>query len=134
MITDQLVQTFIDTVHSWEGVESYPHRFGGTEFKLGKVEIGHIHHRNGMLDIPFTVKLREALVSEDQTRIHHLLHDSGWTTFYIRDEAGLQQGLWLMRLSYLQKLSRRKTVSPDEIAAMDMSSAVQQAAFPKQAS
>lgn len=125
------IQPFVEAVSDWEGVENEPHRFGGTEFKLGKVEIGHIHHGNGMVDIPFTVKMREALVSEGKTGIHHLLRDSGWTTFYIRDEADLQQALWLMRLSYLQKSSRRQPVDPDEIEAMNLSQQVRQAAFPR---
>ena len=115
------MQTFVETVSEWDGVEGHPHRFGGTEFKLGKVEIGHIHHGNGMVDIPFTVKIREELVREDKTGLHHLLQDSGWTTFYIRSEDDLQQAIWLMRLSYLHKASRRQSIDPEEIDAMNLS-------------
>jgi len=125
------VQTFVDTVRAWDGIESEPHRFGGTEFKLGKVEIGHIHHSNGMVDIPFTVKIRVALVDEGQTSVHHVLPDTGWTTFLIRNEADLQQALWLMRLSYLHKRGRRNAVERSEIEAMDLSHQVQQVAFPR---
>jgi len=128
---NQFVQAFVDTVRSWDGVEGHAHRFGGTEFRLGKVEIGHIHHGKGMVDIPFTVKIREALVSEGKTGVHHLLQDSGWTTFYIRSEADLQQALWLMRLSYLHKVSRRHPIDPDEIKAMNLADAVRLAAFPQ---
>ena len=31
------------SVTSWVGVEAHPHRFGGTEYVIGKREIGHIH-------------------------------------------------------------------------------------------
>ncbi len=102
-----LVQQIIDTVSAWEGITPEPHRFGGTEFSLGKVEIGHVHH-SGLVDIPFTKKLREALVADGQAQVHHLLVDSGWISFYLRKPGDEAQALRLMRLSYLHKRSRRQ--------------------------
>ena len=49
-------------VLSWEGVEVHPHRFGGSEFRLGKREIGHIHG-NWLVDIPFPKKIRDEVVA-----------------------------------------------------------------------
>ena len=43
---------------SWPGVEAHPHRFGGTEYRIGKREIGHIHG-DALVDIPFPTKVRE---------------------------------------------------------------------------
>ena len=57
-------QRIIDIVSAWDGIEAQPHRFGGVEFALGKVEIGHIHPDMELVDIPFTKRTREALVSE----------------------------------------------------------------------
>ena len=35
-----------DEVVSWEGVTIAPHRFGGIEFRVGRLELGHLHgHR-----------------------------------------------------------------------------------------
>jgi hypothetical protein len=101
------VQKLIDKVSAWEGIRANPHRFGGVEFNLGKVEIGHVHG-NGMVDIPFTRKLREQLVNAGEAEPHHLLSDSGWITFYMSDDEDVGQALRLMRLSYLQKVARRK--------------------------
>lgn len=42
----------------------------------------------------------------------------------------LQQAIWLMRLSYLQKTSQPKSVDATELARMSLSEAVQQATFP----
>ena len=95
------------------------------------MEIGHIHNYNGMVDIPFTVKVREVLVKEGLADYHHLLKDSGWITYFVRDENSLQHAIWLMRLSYLQKTSRRNPVDPHEINAMNLSNNLKQAAFPK---
>lgn len=84
-----------------------------------------------MVDIPFTVKMREILVAEALAQTHHLLYDSGWITFYIRDDISLQQALWLMRLSYLQKQSRRNAINPEEISRMKLSADLKAASFPR---
>lgn len=102
-----LVQQIISAVSAWDGITPEPHRFGGTEFSLGKVEIGHIHH-NGMIDIPFTKKLRDALIADGQAEQHHFVPDSGWISFYLRKPEDTAQALRLMRLSYLHKRSRRQ--------------------------
>jgi hypothetical protein len=131
MSLTELVSRFADTVSQWEAIEPEAHRFGGTEFKLGNVEIGHIHRNNGMVDIPFTVKIREVLVAENLAEPHHLLHESGWITFFVTDEKSLEHGLWLMRLSYLQKRSRRHALDDAELGTMNLSEALKAAAFPR---
>ena len=100
------MQSYLQALHNniaaWEGVAHYPHQFGGTEFALGKVEIGH-YHRNGMVDIPFTKAIRRQLVDEGRAMLHHLLQDSGWITFFVRNADDIDNATWLFRLSYLQK-------------------------------
>lgn len=108
----------IEAVSAWEGISVEPHRFGGREFKLGKVEIGHIH-RGGMLDIPYTVPLREALVAEGKTGLHHLLAESGWTTFYVHTAEQVEQGLWLLKISLLQKSLSRARHDPEKAAHLE---------------
>jgi hypothetical protein len=88
------------TVTGWPGIIANPHRFGGLEFNLGTVEIGHIH-ANGMVDIPFNTKIRTLLLAENRAEPHHLLPETGWITFYIHSESDVEEALWLFRLSYL---------------------------------
>ena len=88
------------TVTSWPGMTANPHRFGGLEFNLGSVEIGHIH-LNGMVDIPFNSKIRNQLLAEKRVVPHHILPETGWITFYIRSAADVDTAIWLFRLSYL---------------------------------
>src|SRR5258708_37127696 len=45
-------------LQSWSGITSQPHRFGGTEYRLGRREIGHVHG-DALVDIPFPKKVRE---------------------------------------------------------------------------
>ena len=92
-------------VKSWDGIEAVTHRFGGTEFKWNNVEIGHIH-RGGMTDIPFTRRIRQALVATQLAQPHHFLPETGWITFYIRTSEDVETACILMRLSYIHKRQR----------------------------
>ncbi|MCL4246661.1 MAG: DUF5519 family protein [Anaerolineae bacterium] len=100
------IEALAAQVSTWDGVKAAPHRFGGVEFKLGNVEIGHIHS-NGLVDVPLTRKLRTALVNEGEALPHHLLPDTGWISFYIRQPDDSEKAARLLRLSYLHKYARR---------------------------
>lgn len=118
----------IDEVSRWEAITAGPHRFGGVEFMLGAAEIGHIHQPSGLVDIPFTRRLREALVVEGEAGPHHLLADSGWISFYVRSEADIAQAIRLYRLSYVHKRARRDkafaATEQTELAALNLSERV----------
>jgi hypothetical protein len=101
----------VEQVSAWPGVSVRDHRFGGVEFRLGTREIGHIH-AFGIVDIPFTVKIRDALVRSGKAERHHWLPDSGWTTIHV-EKQGSGNALKLLRLSYL----RIHLKSPDSLVA-----------------
>jgi hypothetical protein len=81
------------------GVTSSPHRFGGTEYRLDRREIGHVHH-DSLVDIPFTKKIREELVSGGKAERHHILPDSGWVSVFLRLPADVDRAIELLRYSY----------------------------------
>lgn len=83
---ENTVNELIEDVGSWPGVAVGEHRFGGTEWRVGPREIGHIHAW-GMLDIAYLRALRDVLIEEGKTGVHHLLDQSGWTTYYIDSSA-----------------------------------------------
>lgn len=66
----------------------------------GPREIGHVHAW-GMLDIAYLRALRDVLIGESQTGVHHLLDESGRTTFYIENPVDYDHARRLVRLSYL---------------------------------
>lgn len=101
------VQTLQTTISTWPGVVASGHRFGGVEFTLSGIEVGHVHS-DGMVDIPFNRKIRDQLLIEQRALPHHLLKDTGWITFYMRTEADLEKAIWLFRLSYLFYAGRGK--------------------------
>lgn len=97
---ESTVEKLIGDVDSWTAVTTGEHRFGGTEWRVGPREIGHVHPW-GMLDVAYLRALRDVLVQEGQTGAHHMLDESGWTTFSIERPDDYDHARWLVRLSYL---------------------------------
>ena len=91
---DQVVRE----VSSWEGVSAHAHRFGGTEFRLGRRELGHLHAR--FADLPFTRLIRDELVAAGRAKPHHILPDSGWVTVPMRDAGEARGVIELFRMNY----------------------------------
>jgi hypothetical protein len=118
---ENTVEKLIDDVGSWIGVTVGEHRFGGTEWRVGPREIGHVHAW-GMLDIAYLRALRDVLIEENQTGVHHLLDQSGWTTFYIQHPDDLDHARWLVRLSYLYHVNilKKTAAGAAEYEAIDV--------------
>jgi luciferase-like monooxygenase len=62
---------------SWADVICEPHRFGGTEFRINRRELGHIHG-DRVADLPFPINIRNKLVESGRVSAHHFLPQSGW--------------------------------------------------------
>ncbi len=99
-------QDKLDVVISgWPGVVSGTHRFGGSEWRLGRREIGHIHG-DELVDIPFPKRLRDELVAAHQVEAHHVRPDSGWVTLRLETDDDLKWAVVLLRYSY--ELARQR--------------------------
>jgi hypothetical protein len=92
----------VASVQAWPGVAVVPHRFGGAAFRLGHIELGHVH-ADGTLDLYFPVALRDRLIDEGWANIHHILPASGWVTFFVAERADVDQALRLLRVAYLRR-------------------------------
>ena len=95
----QAAEQIIATVNAWPGVRTAPHRFGGTEVRLGRRELGHLHG-NHLADFPFPRRVRDELIASGRARPHHILPDSGWITFPINAPTDAERAIELFRLSY----------------------------------
>ena len=97
-------------VTSWTGVSVEPHRFGGVEYVIGKREIGYIHGDH-MLDIPFPKKVRDEIVAAGRAQPHHILPETGWVSFYLRQENDVEQAIALLHESYqIAQKQKSKTI------------------------
>ena len=88
-----------ETVTSWPGVTVQPHRFGGVEYLIGRREIGHIHGDH-LVDLPFPKNVRDQIVEAGRAEPHHILPETGWVSFYIRQEDDVEKAIALLRESY----------------------------------
>ena len=88
-----------EAVTSWPGVEAFPHRFGGTEFLIGDREIGHLHG-DRLLDVPFPRAVHDELIAAGKVRPHHVMPDSGWTSFWLEGEGDVEEAIAILRRSY----------------------------------
>jgi hypothetical protein len=96
-----------ETVQSWPGVESAPHRFGGVEFRLGRRELGHLHG-DRIADLPFPRRIRDELIADGRARPHHVLPDSGWITVSIRSGEQAADAIELFRMAYERAQNARR--------------------------
>jgi hypothetical protein len=95
-----------ETVGSWEGVTAHPHRFGGVEFRYGRVELGHLHGDH-LADLPFPMAAHDALLAEGRAVRHHVLPRSGWVSRRIETQADVDDVIELFRLNF-ERMSRRR--------------------------
>ena len=95
------------TLISWEGVSTEPHRFGGVEYRLGTRELGHIHG-DQLVDIPFPKKVRDEIVKAGLAQPHHILPETGWVSFYLRQEDDVQKAIALLQRSYEIALKQKQ--------------------------
>jgi Family of unknown function (DUF5519) len=95
------------TLLSWDGVSTSPHRFGGVEYLLGTRELGHIHG-DYLVDIPFPKKVRDEIVSAKLAEPHHILPETGWISFYLREDGDIQKAIELLHRSYEIALKQKQ--------------------------
>ena len=84
---------------NWPGVTSGQHRFGGTEFRVGKREMGHVHG-DKLADLPFPMQVRNQLIESGHASPHHILPESGWVSKWIRSEEDVSEVVELFRMQY----------------------------------
>jgi hypothetical protein len=86
-------------LQGWSGITSQPHRFGGTEYCVGRREIGHVHG-DSLVDIPFPKEVRNQLVTAGRAEPHHVLPESGWVSIYLRQAADVDRAIELLGISF----------------------------------
>jgi Family of unknown function (DUF5519) len=88
-----------DGLRACSGITAQPHRFGGTEYRLGRREIGHVH-ADHLVDIPFPKKVRDVLVATGRAEPHHILPETGWVSIYLNQASDVERAIELLRYSF----------------------------------
>jgi len=88
-----------DAVGSWPGVEAAPHRFGATEYRYGRREMGHVHG-DRLADLPLPRKLHDEVIADGRARPHHVLPQSGWVSCSMDGPADAAGVIELFRMQY----------------------------------
>ena len=98
-MAETIHDAIVREVSAWPGVTTGRHRFGGTEFRYGRRELGHLHG-NRLADLPFPLLVRDELVGAGRAEAHHIHPESGWVSCFIHDEADVTRVVALFRLNY----------------------------------
>src|SRR5215471_15091665 len=95
---------------SWADVTSEPHKFGGTEFRISKRELGHVHG-DRLADLPFKMDVRNKLVESGRVSAHHVLLKSGWVSYWIKGEEDIPNVIELFKMRYDFLSSHRRPMN-----------------------
>jgi hypothetical protein len=98
-VAETIHQAIVREISAWPGVTSGRHRFGGTEFRHGRRELGHLHG-NRLADLPFPLLVRNELVAADRAEPHHIYPESGWVSYFIHNTTDIPRVVALFRLNY----------------------------------
>jgi len=98
-MSDAIHGAIVREVSSWPGVTIEPHRFGGTEFRHGRRELGHLHG-DRLADLPFPLLVRNDLVASRRAEPHHIYPESGWVSYFIHGVSDVERVIELFRLNY----------------------------------
>ena len=99
MKTSPIHDAIVREVSAWPGVTTGRHRFGGTEFRYGRRELGHLHG-DRVADLPFPLLVRNDLVAAGRVEPHHIYPESGWVSYFLRDSDDVSRVVALFRLNY----------------------------------
>jgi hypothetical protein len=112
-----ILESIQKEILSWPFVTAETHKFGGTEFRLNKREMGHIHGER-LVDLPFPMTIRNELVSSGRVSPHHVLPQSSWVSYWINNgEKDVPEVLELFRMRY-EQLQPRSQPTQEESAVM----------------
>jgi hypothetical protein len=84
---------------SWPGVTAEEHRFGGTEYRYGRKEMGHVHG-DRLADLPFPRRIHDELIDAGRAQQHHVLPDTGWVSRWITSADDAEDVIALFRINY----------------------------------
>jgi hypothetical protein len=84
------------------------HRLGGSAFRLGGMEIAHLHG-NGLLDVRLNPTQSKAFIAKSRAQPHHLLGASSWVSYWLTSTENIPEALDLLNAA----IALNPTYSPN---------------------
>lgn len=112
------IEELVEIVKGWPEVTLGPHSYDGVEFHIGEYEFGHVHFGWQSLHVNYPRRMRDALIGEGRTDRHQYFSNSGWTNRQIERLEDVEDGRWLLRLSYLYRALTRRRHSAEATAVL----------------
>jgi hypothetical protein len=97
-----------ESVLSWPGVEAVPHRFGGTEYRYRRKEMGHVHG-DRLADLPLPRKLHDEVIAAGKAELHHVLPETGWVSCWMKSPQDAENVIDLFRVQYERYAAAKRT-------------------------
>ncbi len=88
-----------EAVTAWPGVTAVRHRFGGTEYRYGKKEMGHVHG-DRLADMPLPRRIHDEVIASGRAQPHHILPETGWVSVWMSGPEDAADVIELFRLQY----------------------------------
>ncbi|HXX69109.1 MAG TPA: luciferase family protein [Polyangiaceae bacterium] len=101
-----LAERLVEDVREWPHLHERKEDYGAVGWSLAKGTIGHVHVGSGVVDVLFTRAIRDQLLREHLAEQHRYQPNSGWVTWRLKTGRDFDRARWLLRLSYLRRLSR----------------------------
>jgi hypothetical protein len=75
------------------------HRFGGTEYRYGRKEMGHVHG-DQLADLPLPRRIHDEVIASGRAQPHHILPHTGWVSAWMEGPEDAAGVIELFRLQY----------------------------------
>ena len=76
-------------------------------------------HGDHLVDIPFPTRVRDEIVAAGAAKPHHILPETGWVSFYVREDPDIERAITLLKRSYELAIQQRSTRRPDDTKTGD---------------
>lgn len=94
-----------EKVGGWQNITISTHKYGGTQFNFGDVELGHLHG-NGLLDVLLNREVKTELMKNQNILDHHTFKNSGWISFLIRRSDDRALAIEILERAYIFRQTR----------------------------
>lgn len=90
----QVASSIINEIKQWQGVIIRPHPYGGFQFKIHGVDVGHVHG-DSLVDLPMSPHMRQQISSMKKetnnnrgNRLpdYHIYRETGWIAYYLNND------------------------------------------------